>query len=376
MRRPSERRWIAASAVWLLALSAGACALVTTVRGPARGFPPPEGRAVAGTELIDLKGIVHCHSFLSHDSPGTVEAIAAAAREVGADFVVMTDHQTEASIAAGTRGERDGTLFVVGAELACAGGSLLAFPLQRPLPKDAPLAEILADVHAQGGLAVLGHAESFTAWDAEGLDGVEILNLHAAARAAPPVEVILRFLFTPVRNLVASLARVPPENLRALDAQLARRPLFVCAGTDAHDNLRFGPFGTLANYRELFRVATTHVLAERCDEAALVAAFRAGRTYVAIDAYRDATGFDFRAVSAAGVHLLGSTVPLTDDLELCVRVPAPAEIRLLRDGAVILRARGRELRTRAAEPGVYRVECHVPPRFGWIWSSAIRIVRA
>jgi hypothetical protein len=378
-RTPAPRHGAARfkAPAWLAALALGlaGCSLLTTTRGPAKGFPPPS-RSVPGTALTDFKGVVHCHSYLSPDSDGAFATILAAARNVGLDFVVMTDHPTEDSVRDGKRGLDSGVLFVVGAELRVPGGRLLAFPLREHVAKRATLAEVLADIHAQGGLAMIAHAEHFADWDAPDLDGLEVVNLHAAAEAASRVQLVLCFLFTPIRSMLASLARRPDDNLAGLDRMLAQRraPLAVVGGNDAHDNVRIGPLGIIGNYRELFSVLTTHVLATSLDEAALVEGFRAGRTYVAFDVHRDATGFDFRAVAEDRVFLPGDTVAAAPGLELSVRTPVPADIRLLRDGVLVKIASGSELSLAAPPPGVYRVECDRPGGYFWIASGAIRVV--
>jgi hypothetical protein len=111
----------------------GACAAVTTMFPAAEPAPHPP-RPVPGTPWLDCKGIVHCHSLLSHDSRGTIEEIAAACRDARVDFVVMTDHQTDASVRDGVRGMVGDTLFVVGAEVrSTRGATLLCFPLRQPL---------------------------------------------------------------------------------------------------------------------------------------------------------------------------------------------------------------------------------------------------
>ena len=42
----------------------------------------------------DLRGAIHVHSHLSHDSGGTAEEILQGAREAGLDYVILTDHDT------------------------------------------------------------------------------------------------------------------------------------------------------------------------------------------------------------------------------------------------------------------------------------------
>lgn len=362
------------------------CALFTTFGGPGAGFDRSTDRRVPGTALLDLKGVVHCHSHLSHDSDGTLAEIAAAAAEAGHDFVVMTDHQTPESIAAGARGMVGGVLFVVGAELRTRGGTLLAFPLERPIAYSPVLPRMLAAIHAQGALALVGHAERFTAWDVDddrdapgwsGLDGVEVINLHAAILEAPRVPLVLDVLLGSVRAVLERTAVRPDAVLERYDERLRHGRLIpLVAGNDAHANVRLlGPLGgTIGTYREVLATLSTHVLAEELGERALVEALRRGRSYVVFDLFGDGGGFDFRLTGDAGDHVIGSTVAAAPGQELVVRAPRDATLELLHDGVRIATADGRELRWPDPAPGDWRVEVYRSGRRPWIFSSPIRVV--
>lgn len=360
---------------WLCSGAAlgGACSAVTWM-GPAEPLP---ACVVAGTNLFDWKGVIHCHSHLSHDSEGTLETIAAAARSAQLDFVVMTDHQTEASVRDGVRGMVDGTLFLVGAEISCRGSSLLAFPLQRPLRRWQHPALLVAEAHEQGALAFLAHAERWTdGWDTPGLDGVEIVNLHAGARDAGAVGTLGTGMFLPVRTLLERFARRDPEVFRRWDQQLAAgRSLPPIGGNDAHANVQlFGPLGgTVGDYREVFLTLSTHVLAERLDAPALIDALRAGRSYVAFDGFGEGRGFDFRGVIGNRVVLPGDTVAPDPGLELRVRVPGAGRISLWRNGVVVAEQHGSELRWSPVPSGVYRVEVATESGRPWLFSGVIRV---
>jgi len=355
-------------------ISLGGCSLFTTMWGKPEGFVALADRPRSATGLIDFRGVIHCHSFRSHDSTGTIEEIGAACEEVGMDFLVMTDHPAPYSIRRGKRGMVGNTLFMVGAELRSPGGTLLAFPLKHYVRPHKTLQAYLDDIHGQGGLAFVGHAEQYTRWDHPGIDGVEVQNLHAAAQAANPVGIALKALFTPLHVLFWSLAEANPEVFAKWDAVNDRRMVSAVGGNDAHANIRIlGPLGwVLGNYTELFRVISTHVLAERLDEAALVAALRAGRTYVSYDIWKDGSGFAFWAVEKDGarVHEMGATVP--GGARLHVRAPSKGEIRILRGGKVVDTLIGVKFQHVAEVAGVYRVEVLLDGDT-WIVSSGIRV---
>ncbi len=365
--------------VLLGSMTLAACSALTTVF-PAQTPSPHPPRAVPGTAFFDCKGIVHCHSHLSHDSDGTLAAIAAACRDARIDFVVMTDHQTETSIREGVRGLVGDTLFLVGAEVSSPQGGLLCFPLLRPLRHFQHPALLAREAAAQGGLAFVCHGESWKLpFAVPGLHGAEIVNLHAGAKTAGKLGTVATGLFLPMRALCERICVRDERVLSAWDAALAtEHPFAPIGGNDAHANVRvFGPLGgTLGTYREVFLTLSTHVLAERLDEAAVVAAFAAGRTYVSFDAFGDGAGFDFRAIDGAGVaHVGGAAVQAVPDLVLRVTTPAAGRIRLLRDGIEMHARTACTLTVHAPPPGIYRVEVATTNGDPWLFSSSIRVIQ-
>ncbi|MBI3117574.1 MAG: DNA polymerase/3'-5' exonuclease PolX [Candidatus Hydrogenedentes bacterium] len=56
-------------------------------------------------ELSDLRGLIHCHSTYS-DGKDTLEKMALAARKLGYEYLVITDHSQTAAYAGGLRPER------------------------------------------------------------------------------------------------------------------------------------------------------------------------------------------------------------------------------------------------------------------------------
>jgi hypothetical protein len=169
------------------------------------------------------------------------------------------------------------TLFIVGAEVRTPGGTLLAFPLSEPLPEEGTLAGFIEAIHAQGGVVIVGHAEQFTGYEAVGIDGIEVHNLHAAATRASGAWLVLKALFAPIGTLFTSLTQVDPEVLLRWDGMLARGLATPVGGHDAHANIRlFG--GVIGDYPDTFAILSTHVLAAGLDEESVVEALRRGRS--------------------------------------------------------------------------------------------------
>jgi hypothetical protein len=380
---PRRRAAPAANGATLACAAAlGGCSVFTTMYSTPGPRPDVHPLPVAGTDLFDWKGIVHCHSYLSHDSKGTIAEIAAACRKASVDFVAMTDHQTDASIRDGQRGMVGDTLFMVGCEQRCPQGTIMAFPLTTPIKRWQHAGLLIKDTEAQGGVVFICHAELWKSWDLTGLTGltgVEIVNLHAGVMAPNKIGTLLTGIFLPLRFLFERICWRDAEVFRQWDLQLAaRHPFTPVGGDDAHANVRLlGPLGgTIGNYQEVFLTLSTHVLAPHLTEADLVQALRLGRTYVSFDIFGEGAGFDFRAIGRDGVHMGGATVAAADDLRLSVHSPQPGQIQLWRDGAIVQQAEDDVLEVRAPAPGVYRVE--VRTRYGspWLFSSSIKVTPA
>ena len=124
----------------------------------------------------------------------------------------------------------------------------------------------------------------------------------------------------------------------------------------------------------LFRsTLSTHALATERTEAAIVDAFRRGRTYVSFDIFGEGAGFDFRATDQGTVALPGDTVTTSNTLELRVATPSPGRIQLFCDGAIVREVTGDTLAIPNPAPGVYRVEVRTLYDSPWLFSSSIRV---
>jgi hypothetical protein len=201
------------------------------------------------------------------------------------------------------------------------------------------------------------HSDPF----ADSITGVELWSFVTdTAEQARSYRDLALMLAAPARAL-----RHPPEhNMAEWDRACQRRPVVAIGGVDAHQiGIRVGnrvPL-RLMSYARSFRLLHTHVLCEdepngdlAHDRAQVYDALGAGRCYIANDALAPARGFAFWG----------------DDDVLHVRLPRPAEIRLIRNGEPIVIAEGAALDHAVEEPGVHRVEARLGDRT-WILSNPI-----
>lgn len=193
---------------------------------------------------------LHMHSFFSPDAVDSPERLIAAARARGLSGIAITDHDNcdvhADLIAKGLEREDgqavDGFLIVPGVEVSTAEGHLLCLGATLPVMAGKPAAEVVAAIHARGGLAIPSHP--YDRWrsgireavlDAVPFDGLEVFNAAVSSRK---------------------------YNVQAR-AYAERRRLSMTASSDAHHASAVG-------------VSTTVLALETLSLACLLAALRRG----------------------------------------------------------------------------------------------------
>jgi hypothetical protein len=281
-----------------IALLSGWIAGCAAIPWPYTGWPRAEAPDAAG--WLDLRGAVHVHTRASHDSPGTIEAVVAAARATGIAWVALSEHTRPGR--QGPWGEIDGVTVLPGYEASAAGASLLALGVAEPPPKTKDPAALVRYARDGGGVAFVGHFEHSrlgepAAWAAAGADGIELVNLHANS-ALRRASLGWRVPLLPGALALRSLAFVPAENLARWEALPGPPP--IVGAVDAHAKFRLlGALGgTVDRYRDVFRLVTTHVLARDASAPSILDALRSGRSYVALEALGRVDAFRFEQTPA------------------------------------------------------------------------------
>ncbi|MBI2932970.1 MAG: CehA/McbA family metallohydrolase [Planctomycetes bacterium] len=240
----------------------------------------------AAPALRDFRGVIHVHSFHSHDSRGTYEEILAACKKRGIDFVCMTDHPPKGdpgrSLREGWRGLHDGVLFIQGAEY---GDQIMALGIREPISSRSRR-ERIEKIHAQGGVAIVCHPEEVDDWNFDGFDGMEIWNTHAIFKEllSDPKALLqaLKLAREDLEGAWMTVLRRPEKNLAKWDELNKVRRVVGIAGNDAHQNtnvmgVQLDPYDVSLGF------VTTHVLAEELTEEAVLRALKEGRAYVAFE---------------------------------------------------------------------------------------------
>lgn len=368
------RRRVGCALVAPLALLAAAIALLA-LRGAAAGYPEDLPRALPRPGF--LAGAYHVHSTAS-DGRGSIEEIAGAARSVGLDFVLVTDH----NVAPRAPEFVDGVLMIFAVELSTAHGHVVALGLKSEVPAEERGPGVLSAIGRRGGAAVLAHPvqrrNPWRSWEGSPLvAGLELYSADTMLREAleSPLSILLpaaaAWLTHPTHGLMSLAA--PQEATTARLLQLASvRPTVALCSHDAHG---------FPHYSEVFRVMATFVpvepgfqlpsdpavAARKVEEAIL-----SGETLCVFRALGPPDGFALQGAE-------GRRLRRGADLRIRppTRSPEATELRL--------RGTGRKVSAwtvRAEGPGAVQVEVwrQAPGRWGgsewrpWIVPSPVQIL--
>jgi len=125
-----------------------------------------------------LAGDFHVHAFPGDGALGPW-ALRDEARRAGLDVFALTNHNqvVAARLARWAARLTNGPIVLVGQEVTNPDYHLIAVGIERTVNADQPAAAAIADVHAQGGVAIAAHpTTAFHGWDAAAmmtLDGAE-----------------------------------------------------------------------------------------------------------------------------------------------------------------------------------------------------------
>jgi hypothetical protein len=284
-KTPGWLRLLRGLVLLVLAILA-AFALLAVVR-PLPLLPP--------TPTRELRGIWHVHTTRS-DGWGSPTDVARAARAVGIDFVVLTDHNPRELP---TAVREEGVLLVGGEESSTPFGHVVDLGTRRALVDAEKVSTPVRAGLELGGLSVIAHPlHTARGWKDEGqaraASGVEVwsgdsawdaLRTHPLTRLIPALGT---FIGNRDRALVYALAEARPVAswLVGLDGP---EPKLALCGPDAHG---------WPSYTSTFRWMSLHLTAIQSlpggpSEAsqAVIQELRAGRFYCAVDALAPAAGF-------------------------------------------------------------------------------------
>jgi hypothetical protein len=184
-----------------------------------------------------------------------------------------------------------------------------------------------------------------------------------------------------------AIARGPlPQTLTIWNRLLADGQRIVAVGgSDAHArHMSLGPLHrVIFPYEYHFSAVNTHMLVPTPllgeidrDRKMVFDALGAGHCFVGYDLPASTRGFRFSAQGREQNAIMGDEINLDGAVTLQIKLPFPAEIRLIQDGKVIQTRHGEVLTHMTDQPGVFRVEAYrryLGRRRGWIFSNPIYV---
>lgn len=345
--------------------------------------------------LHETIGNLHIHSAYS-DGTASVREIAQIARRNGLQFIIINDHEWMThSIHLEDEGFYEGLPVMMGLEIGRRYHHYLAFGLKTLSQGDGFDPQAVIDrVNQQGGFGFLAHpfekgmpfkehsiAYTWNDTSVSGFTGICIWNFASRfkERIKGPIHGLFFLLFK------ARMLKGPSrETLSFWDRLCHNRRVVAVGGSDTHGaafrlgRLQFTPLP----YAYSLNSINIHVLLETpissaFDEAKsqIYEAMREGRLFIAHDRLKPARGFDFHFNSYEGNRLSQGQEGTFHEGTFFMKSPKRAEIRLIKDGALLKRWVAEDVSFRVAQKGVYRVEVYIRvPFFGlrpWIFSNPI-----
>jgi len=351
--------------------------------------------------MAELVTNLHMHTTYS-DGTAIHAGIAREALKSGIlDVVIVTDHNVyvqdvERYYEEGSRK----VLLLVGEEIHDQArdpqkNHLLVFNTNRELSTFAPNPQVLIDqVNRAGGLSFLAHPVdpalplfnqtdiSWDNWEVQRYTGIELWNGFSEFKTIVRSRLdAVKLAFMP-----ELLAHHPiPELLEHWDRLLAEgQKVVAIGGSDAHAlSQSLGPLKKeIFPYEYHFRSINTHLITQQgltgdliADKKMVYDALGKGNCFIGYDMPAPTTGFRFTAQGRDQNAIMGDELISTESITLQIRVPFPAEVRLIRNGEVIESWDRREVCTYTTRaPGAYRVEAYINfinKRRGWIYSNPI-----
>jgi len=328
----------------------------------------------------DIKGAIHIHSYLSHDSEGRPEEIIDGAITADLDFIIMTDHSHPLIFKEGMSGLHRGILVIQGMEIRRDDLSLLGIGMKHHIHHEilSPQ-EIVDQLRAEGALVFSAHPAGEPGWQAlTGLTGMEIYDIYDDAtdnKYRYPgyfFDILFSFNNYPDEVFLSILDR-PEKELALWDSKTQFTKLVGIAGNDAHRNIRL--FGRQIDpYERSLRFVATHLYVPALNEDAILKSLAEGKAYISFDILADATGFLFGIMDEERLWLMGEEVPYRKGMRIVAHSPLKGKAHLIRNGKLIHQAEGRELTFVPEKGGVYRVEWFLYLRgkwWPWIFSNPV-----
>jgi len=376
------------------------------------------------SNLNVYRGVLHAHSFWSHDSEGTLFDIIPAAKNAGLEFIFLTDHPRGNidTIPRGYNGSYEGVLIQPGSEkqgFDC--WPLDSVVINWKLNKDT----IAKNIVSNGGIIFYAHTEEPHNWGNPDYQGMEIYNFHTDTKDETLAPHIANFLVNGNKYRPLALREMFDEQTHILarwDSLNMKRKIVGFSAVDTHENQNIrarylkdgriewvGPNANVIDtmevkwwnkwlfskpdpsgwifkfmvdtYNEGFNYITNYVLADTLSVSSLAANLKKGHLYTAFKSLADAKGFMYysRNENDSINAILGDSVRIDQVKTLDAVSPFPGQFRLIHDGKTVNVSTGEDYQFSWKEPlkkGAYRIEMHIRLNgklIPWLYSNPIYV---
>jgi hypothetical protein len=376
------------------------------------------------TRLNTYRGIIHAHSFWSHDSEGTLYDLIPAAEYAGIDFIFLTDHPRGDidTIPRGYNGYYDGVLIEAGSEKQGfdtwpADTAVIDWSINKDT--------ISERIVSTGGLIFYAHTEEPHNWSNPWYQGMEIYNFHTDTKDESLVPHIFNFIINGKKYRPWALRQMFDEQVNILalwDSLNTVRKIVGFSAADTHENQNIrarylkdgrvewvGPNANVIDtmtvkfrnkwllgepdnngwvfkwmidtYKEGFNYITNYVLADTLSVPSLTKQMKLGHLYTAFKSLGDASGFTFysKDQNDSPYGIMGDSITLEEVKSLNAVSPLPGQFRLIHDGKTINISPEDNYQyswSEVLEKGAYRIEVHLKFRgkyVPWIYSNPVYI---
>ena len=378
------------------------------------------------TSLKIYRGLLHLHSYWSHDSKGTLYDLVSAAKLRNINFLFLTDHPhgNLDSFPRGYKGLYDGVLIEPGSEKE----DFVSWPMDTTvinwkINKDT----ISKQLVAKGGMIFYSHTEIPHNWDNQFFQGMEIYNFHTNVLGKTRTFPILTdFLINGSKYRAWAYRTIFERQTKILarwDSLNMHRHVVGFSAVDEHENINFRarylkdgrvqwmgintkPIDTVKvsflnrwmfhepdqsgwifkwmiinTYETSFNNSVNYLFADTLTVPNISRHLILGHHFTAFKSLADATGFCYYGVGQDGkmAGMMGDSVKVASVRKLTAVSPYPGRFTLIRDGKTIDVSAGDQYQysfDRSLPKGSYRLEVEVKPGdewLPWIYTNPIYI---
>jgi len=376
------------------------------------------------TKLNTYRGVAHAHSYLSHDSEGTLYDIIPAAKADGINFIFLTDHPRHDldTVPKGYHGNYDGVLIESGSEKQ----GFDCWPLDSTVINWKENKDTVAkNIVAKGGIIFYAHTEEPHNWANPYYQGMEIYNFHTDTKDESFFPQVINFLVNGNKFRPWALREMFNEQTKILarwDSLNLKRKIVGFSAVDSHENQNFrarllkdgriqwvGPNAKIIDtmevkfwnrwlfskpdqngwvfkwlidtYKEGFNYITNYVLADTLSVPSLAENMKKGHLFTAFKSLGDAKGFLYYSTGPGNQlnAILGDSIQLDQVKELHAVSPLPGRFRLIHNGKTVDATSGETYDyswSGAVEKGAYRIEMYLKlqgKEIPWLYSNPIYI---